>query len=151
MSEAGTASINILCPSCLATNRLPAARLAQSPRCGSCHKPLFDGHPANVDEATLARHLRSNAIQVLLDVWAPWCGPCVAMAPMFERAATLLEPHVRLLKLNADTAPDFLSRHAVRSIPTLLLFHQNRVIAQNAGAMPAERIVQWTKTHAPAG
>lgn len=148
MNDADT--LNIVCPSCQATNRVPAARLAAQPRCGSCHAPLFTAHPAEVDTAGFERHLRSDQIPVLVDVWAPWCGPCRTMAPMYERAAAALEPYVRLLKLNADTAPEILARYGVRSIPTLLLFHRGTLLAQNAGAMPAERIVQWARSHTEA-
>jgi len=143
MTDAAT----LVCPQCGAVNRLPAARPALQARCGSCHAALFDGHPAEVDEAGFARHLQHDGIPVLLDVWAPWCGPCRAMAPMFARAAAVLEPHVRLIKLNADTAPRVSTELGVRGIPAMFLFSGGRTIAQTAGARDANAIVSWVREH----
>ncbi len=136
---------HIVCPACGVVNRVPAERPAEAARCGGCHRPLFQAHPAAVDEAGFERHVRSDSIPVLLDVWAPWCAPCRAMAPAFERAAGALEPHVRLLKLNADEAPNVSARLGVRGIPAMYLFRNGAVVAQTSGAMPAEAIVRWTR------
>ncbi|MEE3503845.1 thioredoxin TrxC [Acidiphilium acidophilum] len=143
-------NLTLVCPSCQAINRVPAARLAASPRCGSCHAPLFDGHPLEVDDARFDRHVQHDQIPVLADLWAPWCGPCRAMTPAFINAAARLEPRYRLIKLNADTAPAILARYGVRSIPTLLLFQNGALKGQTAGAMPLEQIVQWAQGHAVA-
>jgi thioredoxin 2 len=139
-----TASGQIVCGKCGQINRLPADRSAGGARCGSCHTPIFDGHPIEVDEQGFGRHLAHSDLPVLVDVWAPWCGPCRTMAPMFERAAQELEPKVRLLKLNADTAPGVSSRHGITGIPTLLLMQGGREISRTSGAMDAQRIVSWT-------
>ena len=136
----------VVCGHCGQINRLPAERTLTAARCGSCHQPIFGGHPIEVDEAGFDRHLAHSDIPVLVDVWAPWCGPCRAMAPMFEHAARELEPRVRLLKLNADTAPSVSSRLAISGIPTLLLMQGGREIARTSGAMDAKTIVAWTMT-----
>ncbi len=136
---------HIVCPQCGTVNRVPAERPATAARCGGCHAALFAAHPVEVDEAALERHLRGNDIPVLVDIWAPWCGPCRAMAPQFERAAAVLEPGVRLLKLNADTASETCARLGVRGIPAMYLFRNGSVLAQTAGAMNADAIVRWAR------
>jgi len=135
----------IVCPSCGALNRVPAARPALTAKCGGCRHALFEHHPVEVDEAGFERHVRSNGIPVLLDVWAPWCGPCRTMAPQFERATSLLEPDVRLLKLNADQPPNVSARPGVRGIPAMFLLDRGAVVAQTTGAMNAEAIARWAR------
>ncbi len=141
--------VTLVCPACAALNRVPQERLGDSPRCGVCHKPLFTGQPLAVDESQLARHTAHDGVPVLVDVWAVWCGPCRTMAPQFAQAAAMLEPRLRLLKLDADTAPQTMARHGIRSIPSLLLFSGGKLIAQQAGAMTAGQIAQWVRQHLP--
>ncbi len=140
MSEAH----NIVCGHCERINRVPADRPAARALCGICHEPLFAGRSISVDEAGFDRHITHNSIPVLVDVWAPWCGPCRTMAPMFEQAASALEPEVRLLKLNSDDAPNLSSRLGIRSIPTLLLMRGGSVLARTSGVMRPDQIVAWT-------
>jgi thioredoxin 2 len=143
-----TDQLHVVCPHCAATNRVPANKPAAEAVCGACKARLFDGTPTEVDPAGFDRHIRVNGIPVLVDIWAPWCGPCRSMAPNFARAATMLEPGMRLLKLNADTAPEIGARYGVRGIPALLLFKGGQLAGQTAGAMAAEQIVGWARQHA---
>ena len=140
---------HLVCPHCGATNRVATDRPLAQAKCGGCKAVLFDGEPHAVDERGFDRHVQTNDIPVLVDIWAPWCGPCRSMAPQFARAAALLEPEVRLLKLNADEAPQVSARLGVRGIPALFLMHHGQVVAQTSGAMPAEQIVRWTRQHLP--
>ena len=140
---------HIVCPACRAVNRIAAGRVAAEAKCGACGVAIFSGQPVAVDEAALARHVARDDIAVLVDVWAEWCAPCRAMAPDFARAAALLEPDMRLLKLDADAAPAFCARHGVSSIPTLLLFRDGDVVARVSGAMSASRIAHWARSSLP--
>jgi thioredoxin 2 len=135
----------IVCGNCGKINRLPADRPPSAARCGFCHQPIFSGHPIEVDEQGFGRHVAHSDVPLLIDVWAPWCGPCRAMAPMFERAAKELEPNVRLLKLNSDAAPTTSSRLGITGIPTLLLMRGSREISRRSGAMDTRNIVSWTR------
>ena len=143
-------SEHIVCPACDKINRVAAHRLMEGPKCGACGEPLFSGKPVVVNEAGFARHMAANTIPVLIDVWAPWCGPCRMMGPMFERAAEHLEPRARLLKLNLDEAQATAQRFEIRSVPTLLLTAHGQLIAQTAGAMDSRGIIDWAKTQLPA-
>jgi len=138
-------SLHLVCPHCHAVNRLPHARLGQAPNCGQCHRPLFDAHPVELTQATFAKHLSRNDIPVLVDFWAPWCGPCKMMAPQFAQAAQLLEPQVRLAKVNTEAEQGLGAQYAIRSIPTLALFRGGREIARQPGAMGAQDIVRWVR------
>jgi thioredoxin 2 len=140
---------HVVCPHCGTVNRLPPDRPAAAAKCGGCQGKLFDGQPAAVDSVGFDKHLRLNDIPVLVDMWAPWCGPCRTMAPMFEKAAGSLEPDLRLLKLNVDEAPDIAARYNVRGIPALLLIDHGKLLAQTAGAQSADAIIRWARSHMP--
>lgn len=138
-------SLQIVCPSCLALNRVPRDKPMAGAKCGACHQPLFTGAPINVDGAAFNRHVEKNQIPVLVDIWAPWCGPCRTMAPAFARAAAELEPLIRSLKLNSDDNPTIAQNLGVRGIPALFIFKNGTVLAQTAGAMDARRIVAFAE------
>jgi thioredoxin 2 len=139
-------SLHLVCPHCHAINRVPTARLGQAPNCGQCHRPLFDAHPLELTAATFDKHIVRNDIPVLVDFWAPWCGPCKMMAPQFAQAASLLEPQVRLAKVNTEADQGLGAQYGIRSIPTLALFRGGREIARQPGAMGAQDIVNWVRS-----
>ncbi len=140
---------HVVCPSCATVNRVSSSRSALDAKCGTCHQALFTGKPAPADGKLFQRHVTRNDIPVVVDFWAPWCGPCQAMAPAYERAAALLEPGFRLLKVNADEAQPLMAQFGIRGIPTLMLFANGTQVAQQAGAMNMRDIVAWVQSHAP--
>ena len=147
--NAPAAPLHLVCPHCGTTNRLAPDALDRAPDCGRCHAPLFTGAPVALDEAGLRKTIERSSLPVLVDFWAPWCGPCRAMAPQFEAAARELEPRVRLVKLNTEEAPGLSAAMNIRSIPTLALFSGGREIARQPGAMGAADIVRWARAHLP--
>ena len=112
----------VVCSGCGGVNRVPRSKSAAAAKCGKCGARLFDGHPADVSQAVFDKQVSRSTIPILVDVWAPWCGPCKMMAPAFEAAARLLEPRVRLIKLNSDAEQATAATLGIRSIPTLILF-----------------------------
>jgi thioredoxin 2 len=146
--NASNETLRIACPACHALNRVPAPRLADAPVCGRCKTRLFSGHPLTLDVEGFERHVVQSDLPVLVDFWAPWCQPCLMMAPHFEAAASELEPAFRLAKVDTEAQPALGARFAIRSIPTLVLFRGGREIARQSGAMGAADIARWVHAHA---
>ena len=140
-------AVHIVCPECDAVNRVPQDRLGDGAKCGKCHTQLFSGRPLPLDERRFALQVSRSDLPLLVDFWAPWCGPCRMMAPAFEEAARMLEPRARLVKVNTEEAQGLANRLGIRSIPTLALFRGGREVARTAGAMDTRRLVAWARQH----
>jgi len=142
MSEA----LHIVCPHCNTVNRLPAGRLAHRPKCGKCCRDLFTGHTIALTGANFQTHVDRNDIPLVVDFWAPWCGPCMTMAPQYAQAAGMLEPRARLAKVDTDAEQLLGTQFSIRSIPTLVLFKGGREVARQPGAMRTADIVRWVQS-----
>jgi len=136
-------SVQVACPACLAPNRVPAARAAEGPKCGKCGVALLDGAPVELSEQQFDTFVSRTELPVLADFWAPWCGPCRAMAPHFERAAQQLKDRVRLVKVNTEDAPGLAARYNIRAIPTLVLFKNGTEAKRMSGALDAGALERW--------
>jgi len=146
MSEA---PILVACPHCAAMNRMVRARLGHAPNCGKCNQALFPGRPVSLSAADFDQHAVRGELPLVVDFWAPWCGPCLSMAPQFEAAAKVLEPEVRLAKVDTEAEPNLGQRFNIRSIPTMVLLIGGREIARQSGATGTAQILAWVRANLP--
>ena len=139
-------SKHIICPSCAATNRVPEDRLQQQPVCGKCKHALLPATPVDLNDQSFSKFVGNNDLPVVVDFWAEWCGPCKQMAPAYSEAAGQLQSRAILAKLNTETAQAVAGKYAIRSIPTMIVFHKGREVARQSGAMSAGQIASWVKS-----
>ena len=142
------AAVKLTCLECGQINRVPAEKVSAGPKCGTCGARLMDGRVHEVDPKTLEKAAKSDSLPIVVDFWAPWCGPCRMMAPAYEQAAQELKGRVRLVKLNTEDHPESGARHRIRGIPTMAVFKGGREVARQSGAMPAQAIQNWISQHA---
>ncbi len=133
----------LVCPNCAALNRVPVLRMGDHPVCGKCKQVLLPEHPLELDDRNFMNYVTRTEVPILVDFWAPWCGPCKMMAPAFAEAARKLSPRIALAKVNTEVASQTASAFRIASIPTLILFRGGQEIARQSGAMNATQIVQW--------
>ena len=135
--------LSIPCPHCAALNRVPEDRLGQHPVCGRCKQPLFEGKPVALTAANFDAVAGRGELPVVIDFWAPWCGPCLSFAPVFAEAAASLEPQLRLAKVDTEAQPALAQRFGIRSIPTLLVLRNGKEVARQAGALNGMQLRQF--------
>ncbi len=134
--------MNTVCASCQATNRVPPERITDGAKCGRCGSELFTGEVVNATAATLDKYLQDE-LPVVIDFWAPWCGPCVNFAPVYENVADERNGKVRFIKVNTEAEPELSARFRIRSIPTIMVYKQGKMVDMLNGAMPMTQFDEW--------
>lgn len=136
----------LVCPHCHVINRVVSDRIADGPICGECKEPLLDGEPLDLTSDTFDRHIGNSDWPVLVDFWAPWCGPCRMMTPIIHSAAKELRTTMRVAKLNTEAEGQIAARFGIRSIPTLMVFHRGKVVLQRTGGTDLASLLKWARS-----
>ena len=147
MNDTTVTKMHLVCPHCNATNRVPSDKLQAELNCGKCHQPLLTAHPDNLAEVAFNAQLSKSELPMVVDFWAPWCGPCRTMAPEFEKVCAQLEPRARFAKVDTEAHQDVGAQYQIRSIPTLAIFKAGREVARISGARSARDFAQWIQPH----
>lgn len=139
-------NLHYVCPHCHSTNRVPVSKLSEHPTCGHCKEALITGYPVALNTDSFSRHVMRSQFPVVVDFWAPWCGPCQSMAPAFAEAAERLKLTAQLCKLDTEAYPQAAAPYGIRSIPSMVVFREGQEIARVSGAMPVGEIERWVKS-----
>ena len=140
--------LRLVCPHCHTVNRVLRERLGPGANCGSCKEPLLGTHPIELSASNFDRHIESDELPVVVDFWAPWCGPCRMMAPAYEQAAVEFSSQARIAKVDTEAEPTLAARFGIRSIPTLIAFRNGREVARQSGAMDLPGLRRWIRANA---
>lgn len=140
-------ALHIVCPHCHSTNRVPEQKMSDAPQCGKCHQALFTGSAIELTSTHFSQHINKSDIPVVVDFWAPWCGPCQMMAPIFEQAAAQFAPKALLAKVNTESEQGLAMQFGIRSIPTLAVFKGGKEVGRQAGAMDLGRLQAWLQPY----
>lgn len=137
----------IMCPNCGGLNRVADEKLQQNPQCGKCQASLFSGKPIEMTGVQFQRAMQKTDLPMVVDFWAPWCGPCQGFAPVFQQAAMSFEPRARFVKINTEIEQQLGAQLGIRSIPTLAIFKKGQEVTRISGAMDLGQFTQWLNQH----